>query len=216
MKTRKDRCGGKASAMNLRLIIFAATTFLVGALAAIAVFNFTGGAAGPTMSQVSGKALIGGPFTLTDHTGERVSEKDFRGQYKLVFFGFTNCPDICPTELTVMTNALNRLGEGQAKKVTPIFISIDPERDSVEKMASYVSNFHERLVGLTGSPAEIAEVAKAYRVYYSQVKNESSSAGYTVDHSSNVYLMGPEGDYIDHFSFGTPAEKMAEGITKHL
>jgi protein SCO1/2 len=202
--------------MHLRLIIFAATTFIIGALGAIAVLNFSGRTAGPTLTQVQGEAQIGGPFTLTAHTGERVSEKDFQGQYKLIFFGFTNCPDVCPTELTVITNALDQLGKQQLEKVTPIFITVDPERDTVERMASYVSNFHERLVGLTGSPAEIADVAKAYRVYYSQVKDDSSAAGYTVDHSSNVYLMGPEGKYIDHFSFGTPAEEMAEGLTKHL
>ncbi len=201
--------------MKPRIIIFAAAAFIVGALAAFVAINLTGKASGPVVSQVSGKALIGGPFTLTDHTGKTVTEKDFAGGFTLVYFGFTYCPDVCPTELQIMTAALEQLGD-KAEKVTPVFISVDPKRDTVEQMASYVTNFHKRLVGLTGTPEQVKAAAKAYRVYYAEVKDETSSAGYTVDHSSIVFLMGPKGDYLAHFSHGTSPQKMAEGIAKHL
>lgn len=168
---------------------------------------------GPHM--VSGKALIGGPFTLTDHRGKRVTEKDFMGKFSLVFFGYTYCPDICPAELQVMSAALDQLG-GNAKKVTPLFITIDPERDTVEQMNSYVSNFHEQLIGLTGSTQEIRAVTKAYKIYYHKVTDDPSSTEYLMDHSSIVYLMSPEGEYLTHFSYGTGVDKMAKGIAKFL
>ncbi len=201
--------------MNPRLIVLASAAFAFGALVAFTALQFSGGNTGATLTQVSGQPLIGGPFTLIDHTGRRVTEKDFLGQHTLVFFGYTYCPDICPAELQVMTAALEQLGE-KSKKVTPVFITIDPKRDTVEQMASYVSHFHKRLVGLTGSHEEIRAAAKAYRVYYAKVKDEGSSADYLMDHSSVVYLMGPDGKYVAHFSYGTSPDKMAEGIARHL
>lgn len=198
-----------------RLLILAATAFVFGALIAFVVLNLTGRAQGPVISQVSGTALVGGPFTMTDHTGKRVTEKDFAGQYMLIFFGFTNCPDICPAELQVMTAAIERLGS-RADKVTPIFVSVDPKRDTVEKMADYVSHFHKKFVGLTGSENDVREMAKAYRVYYAEARDENSGDDYSVDHSSVTYLMGPKGEYLGHFSFGTGPEEMAEGIAKHM
>ena len=169
----------------------------------------------PTKQIVTGKALIGGPFTLTDHTGKRVTEKDFAGKFLLVFFGYTFCPDVCPAELQVISAALDALGE-KRKKVTPLFITIDPERDTVEQMNSYVSNFHEQLIGLTGSAEEIKAAAKAYRVYYHKVSDDASSTDYVMDHSSIVYLMSPKGEYLAHFSYGTGVDKMAKGIAKFL
>jgi len=196
-------------------MILALAAFLVGGLGAALLFGGTQYFSPGRVQQVSGKALVGGPFTLTSHTGKRVSDKDFRGRYMLVYFGFTFCPDICPAELQVITNALEKLGP-KGEKVVPIFITVDPKRDTVKQMADYVSNFHERLVGLTGTPEEIRAVARAYRVYFAEVKDESSSAGYTVDHTSIVYLMGPEGEYLTHFTYGTGPDKMAAGIAKHL
>lgn len=203
------------NAMNKRLILLAAMAFVFGTLVAFVALQLSGGNIGATMTQIEGKALVGGPFTLTDHTGRRVTEKDFEGKYTLVFFGYTYCPDVCPAELQVMTAALAQLG-AKSEKVTPVFITIDPKRDTVEQMASYVSNFHERLVGLTGTHEEIRAVAKAYRVYYAKAKDDGSSADYLMDHSSAVYLMNPKGDYLTHFSYGTSPEKMAQGIAKHL
>jgi len=200
--------------MKLRWLTLLPAVLLVCGAAAISLVILRSGQPGQPYI-VSGKALIGGPFTLTDHTGKRVSEKDFEGKFTLVYFGYTFCPDICPAELQVMSAALDQLG-GKAKNVTPLFITVDPERDGVKLLAGYVSNFHERLVGLTGSEEDIRAAAKAYRVYYARVKDESSSADYMMDHSSAVYLMGPKGKYLAHFAYGSGVDKMAEGIAKFL
>jgi len=200
--------------MKKRLTILIITGFLVGGLSALGLFFLQNSHPGP--KQIStGKALIGGPFALTDHTGKRVTEKDFEGKFMLVFFGYTFCPDFCPAELQVISAALDELGE-KVKKVTPIFITIDPERDTVEQMKSYVSNFHEQLIGLTGSMEEIRAAAKVYRVYFKKVTSDASSSDYVMDHSSIVYLMSPQGEYLTHFAYGTGVEKMAEGMAKFL
>src|SRR5690606_11015171 len=134
------------------------------ALGAVAAFLATGqrfGDGGISGSvRTVGEALVGGPFALTDHTGERVTDQDFRGRYMLVYFGYTWCPDVCPTELQVISSALDELGD-KAAQIRPIFITVDPERDTVAQMADYVANFHPSFVGLTGSSEEVAAVAKA-------------------------------------------------------
>ncbi len=158
----------------------------------------------------TGTALVGGPFTLTDQTGKRVTEKDFLGRHMLVFFGFTYCPDICPTELQVMTAALDMMGP-EGEKIQPVFITIDPERDTPEVMKAYVENFGPRLMGLTGSPDEIAAVARAYRVYYAKA-GKTGTDEYTMDHSSIVYLMGPDGRFVKHFTYTTDAQKLADAL----
>lgn len=200
--------------MKKRLTILIIAGFLVGGLSALGLFFLQNSHPGP--KQIStGKALIGGPFALTDHTGKHVTEKDFEGKFMLVFFGYTFCPDICPAELQVISAALDELGD-KAKKVTPVFITIDPERDTVEQMKSYVSNFHKQFIGLTGSMREIQDAAKAYRVYYKKVAEEPASSDYFMDHSSIVYLMSPQGEYLAHFAYGTGVDKMAKGIAKFL
>lgn len=201
---------------RLSLAILLVCGLLVGALAAVAtipqvrdrVFGEGGG-------QVVGKALVGGPFTLTDHTGKRVSDADFRGKNMLVFFGFTYCPDVCPTALQVMAGALEQLGP-KAERLVPLFITVDPERDTPEQMAQYVQSFHPKLVGLTGTRAEIDTVLKAYRVYAQKVEDPKSTAGYTMNHSSIVYLMGPDGAYRTHFTHATSVETMVERLAKLL
>ncbi|MBO6633981.1 SCO family protein [Parvibaculum sp.] len=160
-------------------------------------------------------ASVGGPFTLVNHDGETVTDEDFRGKYMLIYFGFTFCPDVCPTELGVMSSAVNALGD-EAEKVQPIFITVDPERDTPDVMARYVELFHPRLVGLTGTPEQIDKVAKAYHVFYRKVTDESSSEDYTMDHSSIVFLMGPNGDYLKLFPPQTSPDKMAETISTHI
>ena len=162
----------------------------------------------------TGVALVGGPFSLVDHTGKRVSEQDFRGRYMLVFFGYTYCPDVCPTELQVMTAALDQLG-ADADKIRPVFISIDPQRDTPEVLASYVENFGPRLVGLTGTAEEIASVAKVYRVFYSKA-GKTGSDEYLMDHSSILYLMGPDGGFVKHFTYTTDASGLAANLNKVL
>jgi protein SCO1/2 len=198
--------------MRRSLLIVILGGFLLGALVALALI--VNGPAGPRV-QTSGTALIGGPFTLTDQTGKTVTDRDFAGRYKLVFFGFTHCPDICPAELQVMQAALDALGD-KADKVVPIFISLDPERDTPQVMGDYVKNFGPRFVGLTGSPESVAAAAKAYRVVYAKVDDKASANGYSVDHSALVYLMSPEGEYLTHFAYGTSAATMAETIRRYL
>ena len=169
---------------------------------------------GPTVGNGSGEALVGGPFSLIDQTGKRVSEKDFLGRYMLVFFGYTYCPDICPTELQVMTAALESMGT-EADRIQPIFITIDPERDTPQVLAGYVENFGPRLVGLTGSPGEIATVAKAYRAYYAKA-GASGTEDYLMDHSSTIILMGPDGRFVKYFTYTTNAAALSAALKEAL
>jgi cytochrome oxidase Cu insertion factor (SCO1/SenC/PrrC family) len=157
-----------------------------------------------------GTALIGGPFQLTAHTGARVSDKDLKGKYSLISFGYTYCPDVCPTELQVISAALDQLGD-KAKDIQPIFITIDPERDTPDALSKYMPNFHPRYLGLTGSPEEIDRVAKAYRVYYAKAK-KVEEGDYLMDHSSIIYLMDKQGTFLKHFSYGTDAKALAADI----
>src|SRR5262245_36226819 len=134
---------------------------------------------------------IGGPFTLLDHYGARRTDADFRGKLMLVYFGFTSCPDICPTDLQAIGLALDQLGQA-AEEVQPIFITVDPERDTPQLLADYVPMFHPRLIGLSGDANSIRQAARAYRVYYAKVPRTDGS-DYTVDHSGFVYLMNGVG-----------------------
>jgi protein SCO1/2 len=200
--------------MRGRLVTVILAGFLVGALGGAGALVLTRGASGPNV-ETSGKALIGGPFALIDQTGKAVTDRDFRGKYMLVFFGFTHCPDICPAELQVMAATLDELG-AKAKDVVPIFITLDPERDTQEAMAAYVKNFGQRFVGLTGSPEAIAAAAKAYRISYSKFQEDKTKEDYSIDHSALVYLMGKDGEYITHFAYGTPAAKMTETLRRYI
>jgi len=153
-----------------------------------------------------GVALVGGPFHLTDQNGQVRTDADFRGQFLLVFFGYSHCPDTCPTTLQTITTAMDNLGSNAAK-VTPMFITVDPDRDTPKVLKAYASNFTSRLVALTGSAEEIAAAAKEYRIYYKKV---GDGADYSMDHTALVYLMGPDGGYLGHFS----TEAKADDIVK--
>lgn len=189
------------------LMIFAALVLLLAA--GIGGYAWRNG----QLPQVhgTGEALVGGPFILTDQNGKRVTEKDFLGKYMLVFFGYTYCPDVCPTELQVMMAALDALGP-EADKVQPVFISIDPARDTPDVLKAYVANFGPRLIGLTGTPEEVAAVAKAYRAYYAKAGDTSSTTDYLMDHSSIIYLMGPDGRFVRHMPYTTDAAKLASEL----
>lgn len=134
---------------------------------------------------------LGGPFTLTNHDGQTVTEKDFEDGYRLIYFGFTYCPAICPTELQKIVQVLKSMDEAEAAKIQPIFISVDPERDTVAVMKDYVGLFHPKLIGLTGTTAQIEDIKKSYKVFSAKVPTEDGS-DYTVDHSSFIYFMAPE------------------------
>lgn len=155
-------------------------------------------------------ASIGGPFTLTDQNGVERTDRDFRGKLMLVYFGYTYCPDVCPTELTVMATALDQLG-ADASQVVPLFITVDPERDTAKVLKEYVPQFSERMLGLTGAERDIAAVAKAYRVYYAKSPG-SAGTPYLMDHTSLVYLMDREGRYLAHFTPNSRAEDMVAAI----
>jgi cytochrome oxidase Cu insertion factor (SCO1/SenC/PrrC family) len=146
---------------------------------------------------------IGGPFALIDQNGKRRTDADFRGKVLLVYFGFTYCPDVCPTDLQEIGLAVDRLGPA-GDAVQPIFITVDPERDTPEHLKEYMAMFHRRFVGLTGDATALDAAARAYRVYYARVALEKSD--YTVDHSAFIYLMGRQGEYLGFFPPGTSAE----------
>lgn len=203
--------------MKRRLVNILAGTALGLALAFLAAWQISrieqrGAAEGQASTRV-GTASIGGPFTLVDQDGRTVTDADFRGRYMLIYFGFTSCPDVCPTELQVMAQAVDALG-GKAEAVRPMLITIDPERDTPEQLAGYVTMFHPDMAGLTGTPEQVAQVARAYRVYYA--KAEQGDGDYTMDHSSFIYLMGPDGAFLDVYPGGTPSERIAESIERHM
>jgi protein SCO1/2 len=159
-------------------------------------------------------AAIGGPFTLTDQDGRRVSDRDFAGKYRIMYFGFTHCPDVCPTDLAAIGRGLKAFearDRARADKVVPIFVSVDPERDTPAVMKDYVANFHPRMVGLTGQPGEIARVAKEYAVW-SQKGEAQPGGGYNVNHSRAEILMGPDGKPVALL----PDDQGVDGIERTL
>ena len=158
---------------------------------------------------------LGGAFTLVAHTGETVSDTDFHGKYLLVFFGYTFCPDICPTSLQEMALTLDALG-GEAAMIQPLFITIDPQRDTPEVLAEYVAAFDPRIIGLTGTPEQIAAAAKAYRAYYARSDPASDGDTYLMDHSAFIYLMGPDGRFLKAMSHREPAAEIVKNIRSYL
>jgi cytochrome oxidase Cu insertion factor (SCO1/SenC/PrrC family) len=169
---------------------------------------------GPSSGSVSGEALIGGPFQLTDQNGNAVTDQTYKGKLMLIYFGFTYCPDACPTALGVMSAALDKL-DVSADRVVPILITIDPERDTPQVLKDYVSNFHPGMVGLTGTPEQIAQVAKAYRVYYQKAAG-ATGEDYLMDHTLLIYLMDGEGKFVKHFTPEATPDQIADEIRKHL
>jgi len=168
-----------------------------------------------TTEESKQEVLIGGPFSLTNQDGETVTNQDFAGKYMLVYFGFANCPMICPTDMADISQALDKLDDTQLEKVQPIFITIDPERDTVENIKTFLENFHSKFQGLTGTNEQVAAAIKEYRVYNRKVESDELQ-DYLMDHSSFTYLMGPDGKYVAHFSHEDGANKIAEGLKKYL
>jgi protein SCO1/2 len=160
-----------------------------------------------------GRGTVGGPFTLTDQTGRQRSDTDFRGRLMIVYFGYTYCPDVCPTDLMAITQALDALGPA-AEGVQPLFITIDPERDT-KLLADYIGAFHHSFVGLTGSPDEIRNVANSYKAFYAKVRDERS-ADYSIDHAGVIYLMGRNGEYLGFMPPQTNPDRLTEILRKYL
>jgi len=180
---------------------------------------------------------IGGHFELTDQNGRRVRDSDLHGKVALVFFGFTHCPDVCPITAASLARTLKLLGE-RADQVVPVFITVDPERDTPQVIKTYLAGFDPRFVGLTGSPEQIAAVAAAYKAYYSPVPvaahaghgghdahaghgahaqhTQTGAADYRVDHTSFIYVVGPNGRYLRHLAFNETPETIADAVRPHL
>ncbi|MFT5539261.1 MAG: cytochrome oxidase Cu insertion factor (SCO1/SenC/PrrC family) [Alphaproteobacteria bacterium] len=161
-------------------------------------------------------ADIGGPFSLIGAEGKPVSDADFRGRHMLIYFGYSFCPDVCPTELQAMGRALDQLGS-KAAQVTPVFVSVDPARDTPAQLEEYVRAFHPRMVGLTGDKSAIDKVVKSYRAYYRiGPPSKPGAMDYLVDHTSFIYLIGPDGKLKALFRGGVGANALAEGLARFL
>src|SRR3954451_10214281 len=160
-----------------------------------------------------GRGSIGGPFTLTDQSGKRRSDTEFRGKLMIVYFGYTFCPDVCPTDLMAITQALNALGPA-AEDIQPVFITIDPERDT-KVLADFMSGFHHSFIGFSGSPDEIRNVSQAYKAFYVKVPNEQTG-DYSIDHAGVIYLIGRNGEYLGFMPPQTSSERLAEVLRKNL
>ena len=162
-----------------------------------------------------GRPSVGGPFELIDGDGRTVTERDFRGRHMLIYFGFTFCPDVCPTTLFSASQALDGIGPALASKVRLVFVSIDPERDTPEVVKDYAAHFHPGTVGLTGTPEQVAAAARAFRIYYRKAAPEEDGS-YLVDHSSILFLMDGEGRYVTHFGHEATADDMAAALKRLL
>lgn len=165
----------------------------------------------------NGKALLsalGGPFALTDQTGRAVTDRDFHGRVVVLFFGYAFCPDICPTDLRIVAEALDRLGP-RADAVQPLFVTIDPQRDTPAQLAEFTALFSPRILGLTGTPEQIDEAAKRYRVYYAKAKGGDDNA-YTMDHSAFLYLLDRQGRTVEVLPHATPPDRLAAALTAVL
>lgn len=169
---------------------------------------------GSGASQSIPGSQVGGPFALVNQDGEAVTEQNFAGKYKLIYFGFTYCPAICPTELQKITRVLKELGPA-GENIQPLFISVDPERDTPKVIKDYISMFDKRFVALTGTPAQIDQVKKDYRIYANKVQDENNS-DYTVDHSSFIYLMSPDNQLISIYRMEDDAAYMVSDIQQKI
>lgn len=156
---------------------------------------------------------VGGPFSLIDGDGKPVTDQTWRGKYMLVYFGYTYCPDVCPTTLTNVATALDKLGP-KADRLQPLFITVDPKRDTPAVVKQYAAAFGPRVIGLTGTPEQIAAAAKAYRVYYAEHRTGPGANDYSMDHSSVLYLMGPDGRFIAPVRADQDGPEIAAALTK--
>ena len=165
-------------------------------------------------SVITGQADVGGPFHLIDQGGKAVSDADYRGRYMLIYFGYSFCPDVCPTTLGVMAQALDRLGPERARRIVPIFITIDPERDTPKVLAEYMKAFGPSFIGLTGGEAAIKDAEKKYRVY--AVKAPLQNGAYGMDHSSVLYLMGPNGKLVGFYDEAISPDDLAKDLRQKI
>jgi protein SCO1 len=196
--------------------IVSAARALWGALLIAGLMPLLGGC-GPSERPPLAGAKLGGPFTLTDQDGRRVSDSAFAGKYRLIYFGYTFCPDVCPMDVQTLMKGYKELEKSNpslAAKIQPIFITIDPARDTPEKIKQFVRAFHPKLIGLTGSEAEIAAVAKKFAIFYSKQPAVAGSGGYLMDHSRQAYLFGPQGEPIALIAQDKDAEAVVADLER--
>ncbi len=161
-----------------------------------------------------GHGHVGGPFALIDHTGRRRTDADFRGKLLIVYFGYTTCPDVCPTDLLQISLAIDKLGTA-GENIQPLFVSLDPERDTPSVLARYVSTFHPRLIGLTGTREQVRAVADSYKAYYAKYVPPGGTVD-VIDHTGFIYLVDKDGQYMGFFPPGTSADRLLEIIRPYL
>lgn len=154
-------------------------------------------------------------FVLQDGSGQTHTMADFRGKFSLVFFGFTNCPDVCPTTMSEVAQVMDDLG-AEADRVQPLFISIDPERDRQQGLAEYVAAFHPAILGLSGDDAATKDAASSFKIYFGREEDSSATGGYTMSHSPGLYLIGPDGDWLRQFAYETPAAEILADIEERI
>ena len=179
-------------------------------LAALAALSLAAAAPPPPL-----EALFGGPFALTGHDGRAVTDRTFRGHFALLYFGYTFCPDLCPTNLLTVAAALDELGP-EAERVQPLFVTVDPERDDLPALRDYMAHFGPRFLALRGTPAQTRAVLKAWRIHRRKVPSEAGADDYLVDHATLTFLMGPDGKFRTLFPHDTPAAKMAATLRRYL
>ncbi len=173
-------------------------------------------AAPPPPSPLPLDKLFGGPFALTDHNGRAVTDETFRGRFTLLYFGYTFCPDLCPTNLLTMAEALEALGPEQSGRVQPLFVTVDPERDGLPALKDYMAHFGPRFLALRGTPAQTRAVLKAWRIHRRKVPAEAGADDYLVDHATLTFLMGPDGKFRTLFPHDTRTEKMTATLRRYL
>jgi protein SCO1 len=162
------------------------------------------------------KVDIGGAFTLTDQNGSKVNDSTYRGKVEIIYFGYTNCPDVCPTTLTLIGNAMKTLKPNQAKQIQPIFITLDPARDTPSVIGAYVKYFVPGMAGLTGTPQEIAKAAQEFRIAYQKVKGPNPDQPYSIDHASIIYVMDRKGRFYRDYLHGVTADQLAAGLRQAI
>lgn len=196
------------TAVKLPISVFAAAVLGLSTLCATLEATESEGPVSPV-------SVIEARFTLLDHHGNTVTEQTYRGKWLLVFFGYTSCPDICPTTLYDTARTLKALGD-DAGRLQALFVSVDPERDTVDVLAKYIPAFGPAITGLTGEPGDVEQAARAFRVYYEKVASPGSPGGYTMDHQSSLYLIRPDGRFETVFPHGMTVERMVKAIRRHI
>lgn len=202
--------------MHMRRYSLIAIAAAAGVVAAVAAWHLTPMPGGGEQASTQAPVKIGGPFEMTAHTGENVTERSFDGKLRLVFFGYTFCPDVCPTTLNSVALTLDELGD-DAARVQALFITVDPARDTPEVLAEYTAAFHPGILGLSGSPEQTAAIAKSYKAYFAKVEDsDNDPEAYLMDHTVYIYLMDRDGEFLALFSYPSDPQDMASEIVKYL